>query len=246
MRRRFRFSDTVHIFVIVLMVGLAGCASTGPTDNPLRRSLTWFSYLGGDDLRASCQSGSPERYRFVYNARADEQIRTYDIIVGATGAPSAGGRLESHVITNGDLDRLSVVDPLRPWRGEEAEVSIGAADVAALRSALAASGFDQPAPRGTFLRSDDFYWIVSACRDGAFRFNAYSRDMPSFQAIRFDAPLYAMDPLTAQVAVNPPRALHLAPFLSTQQKSRLAPGVYGSPPWQVQVGENGLKTGLFE
>ncbi|MCH2394978.1 hypothetical protein [Oceanibaculum sp.] len=242
MQRRFRFSNTVHIFVITLLVGLAGCASTGPTDNPLRRSLTWFSYLGGDDLRTTCQPGSPERYRFVYNARAEEQIRTYDIIVG----PSGAGRLESHVLTNGDLDRLSVVDPLRPWRGEEAEVMVGTAEINALRSALTASGFDQPAPRGTFLRSDDFYWIVSACRDGAFRFNAYRRDMPSFEAIRFDAPLFAMDPLTRQVAVNPPRELNLAPFLSAQQKSRLAPGVHGSPPWQVQVGENGLKTGLFD
>ncbi|EKE77215.1 hypothetical protein [Oceanibaculum indicum] len=242
MQRRFRFSNTVHIFVITLLVGLAGCASTGPTDNPLRRSLTWFSYLGGDDLRTTCQPGSPERYRFVYNARAEEQIRTYDIIVG----PSGTGRLESHVLTNADLDRLSVVDPLRPWRGEESEVTVGAAEINALRSALAASGFDQPAPRGTFLRSDDFYWIVSACRDGAFRFNAYRRDMPSFEAIRFDAPLFAMDPLTRQVAVNPPRELNLAPFLSAQQKSRLAPGVHGSPPWQVQVGENGLKTGLFD
>ncbi|MBC7136026.1 MAG: hypothetical protein H5U25_10380 [Oceanibaculum nanhaiense] len=243
MQSKFWLSGVVHVFVIGL---LAGCASTGPTDNPIRRSLTWFSYLGGDDLRTTCQPGSPERYRFIYNARADEQIRTYDIIVNPSGAPSAGGRLESHVITNGDLDRLSVVDPLRPWRGEEAEISISAADVAALRSALAASGFDQPAPRGAFLRSDDFYWIVSACRDGVFRFNAYSRDMPSFQAIRFDAPLYAIDPLTAQVAVNPPRELHLGPFLSAQQMSRLAPGMYGPPPWQVQVGENGLKTGLFE
>lgn len=242
MRRRFRFSNTVHIFVITLLVGLAGCASTGPTDNPLRRSLTWFSYLGGDDLRTTCQPGSPERYRFVYNARAEEQIRTYDIIVG----PSGAGRLESHVLTNADLDRLSVVDPLRPWRGEEAEVTVGTAEINALRAALAASDFDQPAPSGTFLRSDDFYWIVSVCRDGAFRFNAYRRDMPSFEAIRFDAPLFAMDPLTRQVAVNPPRELNLAPFLSAQQKSRLAPGVHGSPPWQVQVGENGLKTGLFD
>lgn len=243
MRSAKLFRGGFHVLVIGLVVGLlAGCASTGPTDNPIRRSLTWFSYLGGDDLRASCQPGSPERYRFVYNARADEQIRTYDIIVN----PSGGGRLESHVITDGDLDRLSVVDPLRPWRGEETEAAISAADIAVLRGALAASGFDQPAPRGAFLRSDDFYWIVSTCREGAFHFNAYSRDMPSFQAIRFDAPLYAMDPLTAQVAVNPPRELHLGPFLNAQQMSRLAPGTYGPPPWQVQVGENGLKTGLFE
>lgn len=238
MQSKLWLSGVIHIFVIGL---LAGCASTGPTDNPIRRGFTWFSYLGGDDLRVSCQPGSPERYRFVYNARADEQIRTYDIIVG----PSGGGRLESHVITDGDLDRLSVTDPLRPWRGEEMEVAVGAADIMALRDALAASGFDRPAPRGTFLRSDDFYWIVSACQAGVFRFNAYSRDMPSFQAIRFDAPLYAMDPLTARVAVNPPRELHLGPFLSAQQKSRLAPGMYGPPPWQVQVGENGLNTGLF-
>jgi hypothetical protein len=242
MRPAALFRGNLHILVIALLVGLAGCASTGPTDNPIRRSLTWFSYLGGDDLRATCQPGSPERYRFVYNARAEEQIRTYDIIVG----PSGEGRLESHVISNGDLDRLSVNDPLRPWRGEEAEVTVGAAEVGALRSALAASGFDRPAPRGAFLRSDDFFWIVSACRDGDFRFNAYSRDMPSFQDIRFDAPLQSMDPLTARVAVNPPRALTLPPFQTAVQMSRLSPGMYGRPPWQVQVGENGLRTGLFD
>src|SRR5918911_5006966 len=58
---------------------LSGCAGTGGSANPVARSLGWFNYLNGTELRDACATG-PDRYRFIYNARWGEQVRTYDIV----------------------------------------------------------------------------------------------------------------------------------------------------------------------
>lgn len=221
---------------------LAGCAADGLSSNPVERSFTWFSYLGGDDIRAACAPGGAERYRFVYNAEADKQIRTYDIALNDTG-----GAMESNVLTEANLSNLSVRDPLRPWRGNNERTVLTPQDVSAIRAALAQSGFDQPAPRGAYLRSDDFYWTVSACRDGRFHFNAYSRKMPQFERISFDEALFGIDPLTKTVPVNPPRDLNLPPFGAASSQARIDSGSYASGPYMVQVASDGmgLKKGLF-
>ncbi|MFX4447010.1 hypothetical protein ABTA86_19705, partial [Acinetobacter baumannii] len=78
-------------------VGLVACASTGPVDNPIARTLTWFSYLNGDDIRNTCPAGVRDRYRFVYNGTFNSQVRTYDLVQdtgggGATLTIHVGGR----------------------------------------------------------------------------------------------------------------------------------------------------------
>ncbi|MBU0725104.1 MAG: hypothetical protein KJ904_17785 [Alphaproteobacteria bacterium] len=224
---------------------MTGCAASGFSSNPLERSFTWFSYLGGDDIRASCSASPVERYRFVYNAEGEKQIRTYDIALEAGGGQS--GIMESHVLTDVNLARLSVSDPLQPWRGEGERTILSGRDIATLREALVTSGFDRPAPRGAYLRSDDFYWTVSACRNGQFHFNAYSLEMPQFQAIRFDETLYRLDPLTRVVPVNPPRRLTLAPFPTAMADASIRSGGYASGPFMVQVARDGigLQKGFF-
>jgi len=54
--------------LLVLALG-AGCTyGGGDIAEPLQRKFQWFSYVGGDDLKAECAPGRAPRYRFVYNA----------------------------------------------------------------------------------------------------------------------------------------------------------------------------------
>ena len=69
-----------------LVLVLSACTyRAGDEDNPIRRSFSWFSYLNADDLRSACTRGAPERYRIVYNAVWQEQVRTYDFIIHGNG-----------------------------------------------------------------------------------------------------------------------------------------------------------------
>jgi hypothetical protein len=44
--------------------------------NPVQRSLTWFSYVSGDDIRKACLGGGRDNFRLVYKASYEKQIRT--------------------------------------------------------------------------------------------------------------------------------------------------------------------------
>src|SRR5947209_6032738 len=54
-------------------------------DLPIVRSLNWFGFVAGDDIRAACTPGSRDRIRLVYNALWEEQVRTYEINLQADG-----------------------------------------------------------------------------------------------------------------------------------------------------------------
>jgi hypothetical protein len=180
--------NKVLAVALVATAGLAGCASQGPTDNPLRRALTWDRYVGGDDLARACTpaaqtGGQPAKYRLVYNARQDDQQRSYDI----TALPDGGAMMEARVLGRGLLNNILISDPLRPWNGEQALYRLNPAEFAQLKDAIAASGFDAKAPQGSFLRGDTFYWAASACREGRFHFNAWA--WPSQEFDRMAVPL---------------------------------------------------------
>ena len=55
-------------FIAFLLLLPAGCTTRGAEHDPIARTLTWYSYLNGDDLRAACTAGATDRYRLVYNA----------------------------------------------------------------------------------------------------------------------------------------------------------------------------------
>ena len=75
-----------NLFFIFALLGAAACTTyEGPPSNPVERSLTWFSYLAGDDIRAACRQGGSDHYRFVYNAIYEVQIRGYEL------TPTPGG-----------------------------------------------------------------------------------------------------------------------------------------------------------
>lgn len=79
---------------------LTACNYTGRPDNAVERRYTWFSYLAGDDLRESCRSHAPPRYRFVYNAIYSEQVRTYEI---NSLSDDGGDMIDAEVLSANDL-----------------------------------------------------------------------------------------------------------------------------------------------
>jgi hypothetical protein len=216
---------------LALVLGvLAGCVNA-PLGNPLGRSLGWFNYLDASDIRSACTQRSGERYRLIYNAIWGEQVRIYDI---AAAPADVEDSLAVRVFFPEDLNSIDLRDPFKLYRGHTGVVPLNAADMAAFRGALRASGFDAPAPRGLTLPSDGFYWVVAACRDGVFHYSAYAYPSERFAAIRFDRWLFDHDP--TGVAVNPPRPSEPR---SPTRNVRVSEGTNYSV-FDMTVGDDGL------
>lgn len=169
---------------------LAGCASVGPTDNPVARKLTWVSYLNGDDLRAACTKGETDRYRLVFNADYQKHVRTYDI-VGDRG--TGGAMVEARVLEATDLARIDLDDPAAVARGPVAKAQLSPRQFALFVLRLYESGAFEPAPSGVRLPSNGVYWLINGCRRGSWFFNAYPYPSDRFSDIRFDGPLKELD-----------------------------------------------------
>lgn len=221
------------IFVSILSIlGLAACTSSGPVDNPIGRNLTWFSYVAGDDIRASCRPGSLDRYRFVYNAIWGEQVRTYDFRLNDR---DRGGELLARTFSSVELLSGAVFDALGVGQGETQRLTLRAAEFAPLEQALVQSRFFEPPPSGRFLRSDDFYWTVSACEGGQYHFNAWLNKGGRFEHAGFIPALFQVDPLASSPAQ--PRRMFLPPFENVTTTVN-----EGSQHFRLQVGKNTIKT----
>jgi hypothetical protein len=213
----------------------AGCAyRDGGIGSPVTRKFQYFSYLGGDDIRNGCLAGAPARYRLVYNGIYDEQVRTYELRRNASGS---GASLETLVFGGGGnlAAGFNPLDPTGPWRGVSSQVQLGQDDYLALIRAIEASGFGEPAPVGLTLPSWGFYWVVAACADGRFHYNAWLHPGERFDRIQFDRILFRLD--GTRVAVNPPRRLNAAEHVLASGADRNDPTV---STFDVKVGENGL------
>ncbi|TVR98224.1 MAG: hypothetical protein EA406_07540 [Rhodospirillales bacterium] len=205
--RKLRSPVGRAVLAMVASLLITACTATGIDTNPVVRKFTWFSYLNGDDIRAACIPGAPDRYRFVYNAVFVQHVRTYDIV------PSADGRdftLTSRVIGPPHLGRVFLARPadvFAPWRGTIVDTTLSPNDIESLRNALAAGAFFEPPPRRLRLTSEDFFWIGTACIDGEIAFNAYRWPSARFDRARFPELLLGWDP--TGIPVNPPRHLSL-------------------------------------
>jgi hypothetical protein len=182
---------------------LAACAyKPGYRDNPFTRSFSWFSYLNADDLRPMCKVGAPDRYRIVYNGRAEEQVRTYDLTVTSTG----GADLIVQVSGDADFSQpIPLGDLLSPWRGRIERTTISRSQLGTIHDALRASDFKMPPPRGTRVHSWNFFWLAMACENGQFTYNGWGYDSPRFKQVVLQKPLMAVDP--TGIAFNPSRAV---------------------------------------
>ncbi|MGF1630090.1 MAG: hypothetical protein ACFCUT_11525 [Kiloniellaceae bacterium] len=215
---------------------LAACAYRGDIDNPTTLKATWLSYLNGDDIRAACGEGAPLRYRLIYNADYDEQLRSYELV----GDGAAGAHLTARVLGPSGLvvNQMTFSDPLAFTRWTKSETRLDAAGLATLDSALAASGALAPAPRGLQLFSKETYWISNLCRDGVFHFNAWRFPSERYEAITFDTRLFALD--ETGIAVREPVAVPLgASARANVPRRRDSDDLHGNY-FNVKVGENGL------
>lgn len=226
-------------FSVVLLAATAmlasGCAyRPGGLGDPLQRKFQYFSYLNGDDIRRECVAGAPARYRLVYNAIWDEQVRAYEVRRSATGE---GAILFANVFTGGGgipVSDIDLRDPLAGWRGQSAQARIDEASYLALIRAVEASGFGAPAPQGLTLPSFGFYWIAAACADGRFHFNAWLHPSERWEQIRFDEVLFRLDPI--RTPVNPPRRVNFAEERARQSRPDPDP----TTNFELRVGDNGL------
>ena len=224
---------SIGLAAIVIVGLLYACAYRG-SDHPVARKFSWFSYLDGEDIRASCGPGVPDRYRFVHNAINVEQIRTYE--VDAIGAPQ-GHPLDVRIHGPSDLSNVILdrtFDLAGPWRGETSRVWLRDRDLGRLQEAMGTSGVFDGAPSGQRLNSYDFYWVVTGCREGRSFFAAYRWPSPAHEAAAFPGLLLAWDP--TGVTLNPPRVPELRDVYLNGERPEEDTRMY-----TIQVGENGLK-----
>lgn len=189
--------------VVLAIAGLAGCAYRGgDIGDPVTRKFHWFSFVEGEDIRSSCQAGTPDRVRLVYNGIYDEQLRIYEL-------DALRRVLAVKVVQQGQASRISSDDPLGPWRAEDRKVQLEPAAYDRLMAAFAASNMFAPPPVGLNLPSRSYYWTAATCKDGRYGFTAWKHPSAAFDAIAFTEPLFALDP--TGIPVNQAKAVRLDP-----------------------------------
>ncbi|MBI1244471.1 MAG: hypothetical protein GC202_05650 [Alphaproteobacteria bacterium] len=217
--------------LLVLAAGaLSACNDVGGVDTPLTGRLSWFAFLGGKDIRDQCRPGEPARYRFVYNAVFDEQVRSYDLVRTMDGAsldirvPPAGAsplRVNSFSSEFGARARLARTIDVEAYR--------------AIARQLEADGFGAATQTGNNFPSWDFYWIVSACAEGRYHVFGWRNGTPEFAALKFPALLFAQD--KTGVPVNPVRANTYGDY-----NTRIRQGM-PDLNFDIQLSPNGLANG---
>ncbi|WP_373084444.1 hypothetical protein [Sneathiella sp.] len=224
----FRRLSAIVLFAAVL----ASCASEpGGTNNPIMRPFQWFSYANGDDIRNVCVPGRNSRYRLIYNALYDEQVRTYDIVQLLT---SKEATQVTRVFSGGiNADWNLASSGFDPHATQQSREIISISDLVAIEQALIKSGFEQPAIKGQILHSDSFYWIAMVCRDGIFKYYAWTDRNADIKKLPFREVLAKGDE-TGVALVDP-----YAPTFPGRG-SRYYNGRGGKTYFTMQVGDNGL------
>jgi len=169
------------------------CTSTGEIDNPMERRFTWFSFISGEDIQASCTETGQEGYRLIYQADRAIQVRIYDIDPTVTPVPQQRSRIMT-VAANDWFPWPILTDPTRPFRPYDSVSPLTPAQVDAVREDLLKSGWStRPAPVGKRIASTSYTWLVSGCRNGIFSFQAYEYPDPAFQNLKFPDILFGAD-----------------------------------------------------
>jgi hypothetical protein len=215
------------------LTAVAACTMEQAVRNPATQRFVWYRYLNGEDLRADCAAGSLPRYRFVYNARYQEQLRRYEVVDDGGG----GAYLIAQAQGSGNFLDVRLDDVLAPWRWKRVQVQLPPDDYRSFQEVLERSGFDSPAPQGLHLPSAGFYWVGVACRDGAVRFNAWRHPSPRYDRFALAAYLFARD--LTEVPVNMPRPVDDAELLFVRKPSRTSST--RTPVFSLTVGANGLE-----
>lgn len=194
----FRMTGAVLAFLT-----LSACAYRGgDIGDPVTRKFHWFSFVDGEDIRATCQPGTPDRFRLVYNGIYDDQLRIYEL-------DALRRLLVVRVVQQGNAGRLSSDDLLAPWRAAEERVQLDEGTYAGLVGSFAAGGMFAPPPVGLELPSRSFHWTAAMCRDGRYGFTAWKYPSPGFSDLPFARNLFALDP--TGIPVNEARPVRVDP-----------------------------------
>jgi hypothetical protein len=237
---RGRMGRAVRSAAVLAVTLIAGCMyRTGFNEYPGVRSLTWYSYAGGQDIRTGCAPGH-DIYRVIYNGNWQEQVRTYDLGPSATGS---GGVMDERIFAGGAGFTLATTltlplnDPLEPTRSVDAQTRLSEADYRALLAALTADGLGQPGPADARLGSWQFWWASAACINGSFFYNAWIYPTPRFAALRFPALLLRHD--QTGVPVNAPRRTEQQAFTRAESGREAI-----HSDFTIQLDGNGLPISL--
>jgi len=208
-------------------------------DLPVVRSVSWFGYVGGDDIRAACQPGTRSHIRLIYNALWEEQVRAYDLFPQPDGT---AGLNVGVLADQGNVATLSVsngLDITNPWRMKKGERLLNVGETRDLMAALQASAAFGPPRDGLRLPDNDFWWAVSSCRDGVWGFQAYHYPTDGFANVRFADRLWALDEV--RVPISKPRKLEPAEFRRGDDFDRHSVQRGRGDRWMLVVGKDGLR-----
>jgi hypothetical protein len=159
--------------LLLSALSLPSCAST---TLPVDRDLTWFGYLRGDDVRSSCVSGSPDRFRLVFNVPGDDHVRFYEVVADGHG----GASIEIQVLDAHSLSALALGDPVSAGSGVAAMLTLTPSGFSTLTSGLAASGAFSNQNADIDPRSGRFGWLVAGCHDGRWFYGTYADTVEGF------------------------------------------------------------------
>jgi hypothetical protein len=209
-------------------------------DQPVVRSFNWFSYVGGDDIRAACAPGGRNRVRLVYNAIWLEQVRTYEIFLQPDGTAGMTVGVLQDQGRGGDLSNLLInkgADVTGPWRMQKGQRLLNPDETSELVGLLTSSSAFGPPRDGLRLPDNDFWWTVASCRDGVWGFQAYHYPTDGFAKVKFADKLFALD--NVAIAVNRPRKLEPAEL----RRDPNAPSsrAFATITWMLVVGKDGLR-----
>lgn len=205
---------------------LAGCAYRGgDIGDPAVRKFGWFSFVGGNDIRAHCGPGLPDRFRLVYNAIYDEQVRIYEW--------DGLRRLVSiKVIGSGNALSLTSDDLLGPWRATAETLQLDDKTYELLAGALQADGAFGPPAVGVELPSRGYFWSAATCRDGRFTMTGWRHPSEAFARLQTPGVLFALDP--TGIAVRPAGPVPYDVIWEDKRKKGQA------TDFTLKVGRNGL------
>ena len=181
-------------FAALLALTGTAAAQAIPT-NPISRIFQWPDIMAGNDIRAACVPGAPERWRFVYNAIHSEQVRSYDIV---------GGTVETRVFDRLGVGYMTTFSLSEFIGGAVSTVPIAPED---LRRLVAVWEADLPKavkPVG-HLRADRFFWTSAGCRDGRFVVAAFNYPPDGSTPFNFPLELARFD--RSGKPGNPPRPM---------------------------------------
>lgn len=212
--------------VAVVLTLTGGCSYSGGIEDAGTRKFQWFSYVDGEDIRATCTASSPDRYRVVYNAIYGEQVRMYEV-------DGLRKSLRVLVAGAGNAAAFDATDLLAPWRAGEERIQLDEAAWTRLTASFADSGMFAPPPVGLRLPAHSYFWTAAFCRDGRYGFTAWAYPSASWQRLAFPAALFALDPQS--VAVKPAGPVPLDPQWENR-RNRLEVSDF-----TLEVGPRGLK-----